>query len=105
MFIEAPEEGSSSCRSADPKGELIERTYDCIILGRSLRGQNKNMEVVEGFESRPHKAVNFFGRRRQGYPGSGVEKKTMRMEGEGIRVEQKVTKAVLVVDAVHSTIS
>ena len=41
MFIEAPEEGVSTCRSKGPNGELIERTYD------------KNIGVVEDLESRP----------------------------------------------------
>ena len=30
MFIEAPEEGISTCRSKGPKGELIERSYDYV---------------------------------------------------------------------------
>ena len=57
MFIEAPEAESSTCRSTSPKGELIESTCDCVIASRRLQGRIKNMEVVEDFDSSPHKAV------------------------------------------------
>ena len=39
MFIEAPEEGTSTRRSTGPKGELNERTYDYDIASRSLQRQ------------------------------------------------------------------
>ena len=45
-----------------PKGVStcwIERTYDCVVASGSLRGKISQMEVVEDFESRPHKAVSF----------------------------------------------
>ena len=35
-FIEATEEGVSTCRSKGPNGELIERTYDYVIASHSL---------------------------------------------------------------------
>ena len=54
-----PEEGVSTCRSKSPKGELLERTHDYVTASRSLRGEIKNTEVVDDFESRPHKAVSF----------------------------------------------
>ena len=60
MFIEAAEAGISTWRSTGPKGELIERTYDYVMASRSSHGKIKNMEVVEDFESRPHKAVTFW---------------------------------------------
>ena len=46
-------------RSKGPIDELIERTYDDVIASRSLQGKVKNMDMVEDFESRPHKAVTF----------------------------------------------
>ena len=58
MFIKAPGEDVSTCRSKSLNGELIERTYDCVIASRSFLGKIRNMEVVEDFESRPHKAVS-----------------------------------------------
>ena len=51
--------GISICRSEGPNGEFTERTYDCSIASHSFQGKIKNTEVVEGFESRPHKAVTF----------------------------------------------
>ena len=63
MFIQAPGEGVSTCRSRGPNCELIERTYDCGIANHSLQGQTKNMEVVEDFESRPHKAATILAER------------------------------------------
>ena len=59
MFIKAPREGVSTCRSKGRNGELVERTYHCVIASHSLQGKIKNMEVVEDFESQPHKAVAF----------------------------------------------
>ena len=40
-------------------GELIGRTYDYVIASSSLGGKIMKMEVVAGFDSRPHKAVSF----------------------------------------------
>ena len=59
MFIEATEEGVSTCRSKGPNGELIERTYDYVIASHSLQGKIKKIKVMEDVESRPHKAVIF----------------------------------------------
>ena len=65
MFIEAPRlgEGISTCRSKDTNGKFIERTYGHVIASQRLRWEIKNMEVVEDFESRPHKAVAFLVKR------------------------------------------
>ena len=49
----------STCRSKGPKEEWIERTYDYVVASGSLKGKILQMEVVEDFESRPHKAVSF----------------------------------------------
>ena len=49
----------STCGSKGPNGEFIERTNDYVIASHSHQGHVKNMEVVEDFESRPHKAVTF----------------------------------------------
>ena len=59
VFIDAPGEGVSTCRSKGTTGEFIERKYDYVIASHSLQGKIKNMDVVEDFESRPHRAVTF----------------------------------------------
>ena len=41
------------------KGEWIEKVYDYVIACDSLKGKISQVEVVEDFESRPHKAVSF----------------------------------------------
>ena len=41
------------------KGEWIEKISDCVIVCNSLKGKISHMQVVEDFESRPHKAVSF----------------------------------------------
>ena len=71
MHVVAPEK-ASMCRSKGVKGERIEKVYDCVIACDSLKGKISQMAVVEDFESRPHKAVSFFGRERHG--GSGMER-------------------------------
>ena len=50
-----------------PNGELIERTYDHAIASHSLQGRIKNMEVVEDFESRPHKEATFLVERNKDF--------------------------------------
>ena len=51
MFIEAPGEGLSTCRSKGPNDEFIERTYDCVIASQSLRSKIKNTEdTIEDFQ-------------------------------------------------------
>ena len=45
------------------KDVWIERTYDYVVANGSLKGKILQMEVVEDFESRPHKAVSFCGRK------------------------------------------
>ena len=56
MHVVAPKE-ASTCRSKGPKGEWIERTHDYATASGSLKGKISQMEEVEDFESRPHKAV------------------------------------------------
>ena len=58
MHVVVPKE-ASACRSKGPKGEWIERTYDYVVASGSLYGKISQMEVVEEFESRLHKAVSF----------------------------------------------
>ena len=59
MFMEAPAEEVSKCRSRGPKkGELSERTFDYVVASRCLRRKITQMESVEDFESRPRKAVS-----------------------------------------------
>ena len=46
MFIKAPAEEVSTCRSRGPQDELTERTYDHVFASRRLRGKVTKMEVV-----------------------------------------------------------
>ena len=62
MHVVVPK-GVSTCRSKGPKDVWIERTYDYVEANGSLKGKISQMEVVEDFESRPHKAVSFVVRR------------------------------------------
>ena len=64
MHVAAPKE-ASTCRSISPQGEWIEKNYDNVIAGNSLKGKITQMEVVEDFESRPHKAVSFVVKREK----------------------------------------
>ena len=57
MHVEFPKE-ASACMSKFPKDEWIERTYDNVFASSSLKRKISQMEVVEAFESRPHKAVS-----------------------------------------------
>ena len=66
MFFEAPGEGTSICRSAGPNGELIDWTCDHFVASQSLQWQNKNMEVVVDFESKPQKRYVSGGGRQNG---------------------------------------
>ena len=50
-FIKAAEKRMSTSRSTGPQGEEIQRTYDYVIAGRSLRGKIRNVEAVEDFEN------------------------------------------------------
>ena len=59
MFIKASVEDVSTCTPQGPKGEPNERTYDHVIASRSFEVKIKNIEVVQDFESRPHKASSF----------------------------------------------
>ena len=49
----------STCRLKGPKGEWIDKTYGFVIACNCLRRKISQMEVVEDFESGPHKAVSF----------------------------------------------
>ena len=42
-----------------PEWQVIERTYDYVIVSRCLHGKIKTIKVVEDFESRPRKAFIF----------------------------------------------
>ena len=59
MSFEAPGEGVSTCRSKGPNGEFIEKNYDNVIASHSRHGHIKITDVVEDFEPRPRRAVNF----------------------------------------------
>ena len=62
-----------------PRGEWVEKTDDHVIACNGLRRKISQMEVVEDFQSRPHKAVSFVER----------EKETQE------RIEQKWPKVLL----------
>ena len=47
----------------------FERTRDYVIACHSLRGKVSQLQMVEDFDSRPHKAESFVGRERQGDKG------------------------------------
>ena len=81
MFVEAPGEGDSTCRSEGPNGEFIVRTYNYVIASHSLQGKIKNMEVVEDFEPRPHKAVTFSEEREKELQVSREQKKPKALPG------------------------
>ena len=95
MFIEASEEGTSICRSPGPKGELIEMTNDYVFVKRSLHRKVKDTEVVEVFESEPHKSVTFLVERdmeiqevrvlkmSKALPGYRGDKMSVRSKAEG----------------------
>ena len=95
MYVMAPE-GVSTCRSRSAKGEWVEKVYDCVIASSSLKGSISDMQVVESFESRPHKAVTFVvkrGKERQewneqklpkalpGYSGGRLPGRSMEEKG------------------------
>ena len=58
MLKEAPN-GGIYVSIYRPRRELIERTYDDVIASEDFLGTIENADVVEDFESRPHKAVAF----------------------------------------------
>ena len=43
MFSDAPEVEISTSRSTCPKGELIERTYDCVIVSQLIERTYNNV--------------------------------------------------------------
>ena len=78
MHVRAPA-GLSTCRSRSGKGEWVEKVFVFVIACNSQRGQFSQMNAVEDFESRPHKAVTFV-----------VEREKERQEWS----EQKLPKAL-----------
>ena len=62
MHVVAAEK-ASTCRSKGTKAEWIEKVYDYVFACSSLKGKISQMEVVEDFVSRPHKAVSFLDER------------------------------------------
>ena len=52
-------EKASTCRSKGAKAERIEKVNDHVLPCDSPKGTISQMEVVEDFVSRPHKAVSF----------------------------------------------
>ena len=56
-------EGVSTCRSRSAKGEWVEKVFDSVIAGSSLKGRISDMQVTEDFES--NKAVTLVVERRK----------------------------------------
>ena len=69
MHVMAPEV-VSTCGSRSAKGEWVEKVYDYVTAWRSLKGIISDMQVIEEFESRPHKAITFCSRKRKGKAGT-----------------------------------
>ena len=41
------------------KGEQVEKVHDNVKACSSLKGRISDMQVIEDFKSRPHKAITF----------------------------------------------
>ena len=48
----------------------MEKVHDYVMTCSSLKGRISDMKEIEDFESRPHKAVTFCGRKRKGRNGT-----------------------------------
>ena len=77
MFIVVPKE-ASTCRSKSPKGELIERTYDCVIASRSLKGKITQMEDGGKFRVKATQSSGSGDRERQGRCKNGMSKRCQK---------------------------
>ena len=62
MVLRDPAADVFTCRSQRPDGVDIERMYDDVVACTGLEPKNREVEVVEDFDSRPHKPVKFEGR-------------------------------------------
>ena len=58
MHVIAPA-GVSTSRSRIAEGEWVEKVYDYVMACSCLKGKFSDMQVMEDFASRPHKAVTF----------------------------------------------
>ena len=59
MIIRVPAADASTCRSKGPDGVEVERMCDYVVACRGGKTTNREGEVVEDFDSRPHKLVRF----------------------------------------------
>ena len=75
MFIKAPGEGVSTCRSESPNGELIERTFDYVIASHRLFLVERDKEFKMWREQKMPEAL-------PGFSGGNLQK---NMENEVIR--------------------
>ena len=57
MIIRVPAADISTCRSKDPDGVGKERMYDFVVACTGLKTSNREVEVVDDYDSRPHKPV------------------------------------------------
>ena len=67
-------EGVSTCRSRSAKGEWVEKVYAYVFACSSLKGRISDTQVIEDFESRPHKAVTFVVQRAKRKGKAGMER-------------------------------
>ena len=126
MFIEAPVEGSSTCRSKGPDGEVIERTYYQVIA--SQKPARVTQEHGSGRRLRTRSALGGFFlmerdekiqelrelKRPKASPGYSSEKLPARNKAEGgtegkeeeedvRKMENEVMNAILTSGRVEST--
>ena len=105
------------------KGEWVEKVYDYDMACSSLKGRISDMQVIEDFESRQHKAVTFVvqrGKERQewneqklpralpGYsggrlPGRSMEEKGREEGEEGEGSEQRQGKHEIIEEVIFSS--
>ena len=85
--------GVSTCRSKGPKYVGIERTYDYVVASGRPKGKFVQLEVVEDFESRRHKAVSFMVERGKEMQEWNVQKLSKVLQGHsGGRLPGRSTK-------------
>ena len=59
MIMRVPVAGVSACKSKGPDGVQMERMKNYVVACKCLKSNNRKVDVVEDFYSRPHKPVKF----------------------------------------------
>ena len=103
-----------------PKENGWKKVYDCVIAYSSLKGRISDMQVIEDFESRPHKAVTFLcGKERQEWneqkqpkapghsggrlPGRSTEERGREKEEECVKRKQWQEKNKKIEEGIKSS--